>query len=258
MLTTPPALPAHAAELLARVRRRAPRIHCITNTVAQAFTANMLLAAGALPSMTITTEEIGDFIARADGLLVNLGTLDADRREAIGIALDIAAEARLSWLLDPVFVDRSRPRAAFARALLAQRPRAVRLNRAEFAALADAFDDEHAAVTGFSLDHLAVVGLTGEVDLVSDGVRFAEVANGHPMMARVTAMGCAGAALNAAFLAVEEDPFVATAAALLVTGVAGEVAGAIAQGPGSFAAAFLDAVHALDADTLTARAKVSL
>ena len=48
-----------AADLLARLRTRAPRVHCITNSVAQQFTANVLLAAGAVPSMTISPEEIG-------------------------------------------------------------------------------------------------------------------------------------------------------------------------------------------------------
>ena len=33
-----------AADVLARIRDRAPRVHCITNTVAQNYTANMLLA----------------------------------------------------------------------------------------------------------------------------------------------------------------------------------------------------------------------
>ncbi len=62
-----------AAELLARMRARAPRIHCITNAVAQNFTANALLAAGCVPSMTLSPEEIGPFVASAQGLLVNLG-----------------------------------------------------------------------------------------------------------------------------------------------------------------------------------------
>ena len=39
-----------AADVLARIRERAPRVHCITNTVAQQYTANMLLAAGAVPT----------------------------------------------------------------------------------------------------------------------------------------------------------------------------------------------------------------
>ena len=73
---------AHRGRYSERLRARAPRVHCITNAVAQTFTANMLLAAGAVPSMTIAAEEIGAFAARADALLVNLGTFDAERREA--------------------------------------------------------------------------------------------------------------------------------------------------------------------------------
>src|ERR1700731_4190673 len=128
-------LPDIAAEVLARVRVRRPRVHCITNSVAQNFTANMLLAAGAVPSMTIAADEIADFVARADALLINLGTLDPERRSAIDLAVK-AAGARVPWVLDPVFVDRSAPRAAYAKALVARHPRAIRLNAEEFAALA--------------------------------------------------------------------------------------------------------------------------
>ena len=60
-----------------------PRVHCITNAVAQNFTANMLLAAGAVPSMTIAPKEVGRFAARADALLVNLGTFDAGAAEGV-------------------------------------------------------------------------------------------------------------------------------------------------------------------------------
>jgi hydroxyethylthiazole kinase len=76
-------------------------------------------------------------------------------------------------------------------------------------------------------------------------------------MARVTAMGCAGSALVGACLAVEPDAFQATAAALILIGVAGELAAARARGPGSFAVEILDAVHGLDRETLIARARVS-
>ena len=69
-------LPHIAADILMRLRARGPRVHCITNAVAQTFTANTLLAAGAVPSMTLAADEIGAFVARADALLVNLGTFD--------------------------------------------------------------------------------------------------------------------------------------------------------------------------------------
>ncbi len=71
-------------------------------------------------------------MARADALLVNLGTFDAERRDATAAALEVAAERRVPWVLDPVFIDRSEPRAAYAKSLVAQKPDAIRLNRAEF------------------------------------------------------------------------------------------------------------------------------
>jgi len=59
-------IPAIAAEVLERIRTRTPRVHCITNVVAQNFSANMLLAVGAIPSMTIAPDEIVEFAARAE------------------------------------------------------------------------------------------------------------------------------------------------------------------------------------------------
>ena len=69
--------------------------------------------------MTLSVEEIGGFVARADALLVNLGTFDRERREATAIAVETATRRSLPWLLDPVFIDRSAARATFAQALLA-------------------------------------------------------------------------------------------------------------------------------------------
>ena len=59
-------------------------------------------------------------------------------------------------------------------------------------------------------------------------------------------MGCAGSALVAACLAVENDAWLATTAALIMFGVAGEVAAERARGPGSFAMEIIDALHALN------------
>jgi hydroxyethylthiazole kinase len=75
-------------------------------------------------------------------------------------------------------------------------------------------------------------------------------------MTRVTAMGCAASALVGAALAVETDAWNATAAALILIGIAGEVAAERAQGPGTFAAGILDALHGLDQTTIVERARV--
>src|SRR5690242_4599341 len=253
----PPADVAPAAvALIERLRARSLRVHCITNAVAQNFTANVLLAVGCVPSMTLSGEEIGGFVAGADALLVNLGTFDAERRAATEIAVAAAAARGIPFVLDPVFIERSAQRAEFARALLARGPKIVRLNHAEFAALAGA-EPSRAAAQAFAREHASVVALSGALDWVADGARIVEVANGHALMAKVTAMGCAGSALTAAALALEPDPLRAAAAALLMLGVAGEIAAERAQGPGSFAVAIIDALYTLTAQDITARAKVT-
>ncbi len=245
-----------AADILARVRARAPRVHCITNSVAQQYTANMLLAAGAVPSMTISPEEVGSFVAAADALLVNLGTFDAERRAAIEVAIDAADAARKPWGLDPVFIELAPARAQFARQLLGRGPAVVRLNAAEFASLSGD-DPAGDAPDRLAKRHATVIALTGSFDLVTDGPRRSTIGNGDPLMRRVTAMGCAGSALVCAALVVEGDAWLAASAALTALGVAGEVAALEARGPGSFAIAIIDALYALDAATLRKRARVS-
>ena len=244
------------ADVLARIRSRAPRVHCITNSVAQAYTANMLLAAGAIPSMTISREEIAAFVAGADALLINLGTFDAERRSAIELALGAVGQGGMPWVLDPVFIERSPERAQFAQVLVGQGPTVVRLNHPEFIALGgdEAVGD---APARFARAHKTTVALTGKTDLVTDGERSATVANGDELMGLVTAMGCAGSALVAAALAVERDSWRAAIAALVALGVAGEVAAESARGPGRFASWIIDALHGLDGATLRARTRVS-
>src|SRR3974390_2247808 len=244
------------ADVLARVRDRAPRVHCITNSVAQQYTANRLRAAGAVPSMTISADEIGAFVVGADALLVNLGTFDRERKSAIEGAVKTAAKKELPWLLDPVFIDRSLARAQFGRALLAARPTVVRLNHAEFAELSGNKAQSDAAAR-FAQANATIVALTGDVDVVSDGHRRIAIANGDPLMAAVTAMGCAGTAFVCAALAVEADAWRATLGALAAFGVAGEVAAQAGQGAGSFAVGMIDALHRLDRATLRARVKAS-
>lgn len=248
--------PAEAARLLARLRAERIRVHAVTNAAAQVFTANLLLAAGGTPSLTVAPDEIAAFTGRAGALLVNLGTLDGDRRAAIPRAIATARAVPIPWVLDPVLVDASPPRLELARLALAGWPAVLRCNRAEFAALSGR-DAAPETIAAFARTNGVVVAVTGATDLVADGERRVAVANGHPLMDRVTAMGCAASALAAAFAALEPDPLEAAVAALLVVGIAGEIAGERAGGPGSFPPAFLDAVHALDESTIASRARLT-
>jgi hydroxyethylthiazole kinase len=121
-----PPTPVVIADIWTKLRERGPRVHCITNSVEQAFTANVLLAAGAIPSMSTDPGEISHFVHFCDSLLVNLGTLDAPRQQAIAIAIDVATTARKRWLLDPVFIEVTVNRLETAKQLLLRRPTIVR------------------------------------------------------------------------------------------------------------------------------------
>lgn len=251
-------LPRRAGELLEELRTGQPRIHAITNAAAQVFTANLLLAAGAVPSLTIAAGEVASFSSRAAALLINLGTLDAERCQAFPIAIKAAQVNRRPWVLDPVFVEASPSRLKVANDLLADKPAILRCNASEFLAISNtAGDVAILQVQEFALKHHLTIALTGAVDTISDGREIVRIHNGHPLMSRTTAMGCAGTALIAAFASLANDSLEAAAAALVVIGIAGEIAGDRADGPGTFPAHFLDALYSLKPATVETLARLS-
>ena len=254
---------------LDRVRAEGPLVHCLTNDVVVNFTANALLAVGAAPAMVDIPEESGIFAGVAGGLLVNLGTPHAEQRAAVEVAVAAAGEAGTPWVLDPVAIGVLPVRTELAHRLRDARPTIVRGNASEVLALAgagaggrgvDALDEVDAAAsvaTELATSSGAVVAVSGPVDLVTDGTRTARVANGDVLLTKVTGGGCALGAVMAAFTAVEDDAFVATVAAATTYTVAAELASERAEGPGSFAVAFLDALASVSADDLRARARLS-
>jgi hydroxyethylthiazole kinase len=268
-MTHTPDLVTSTQLALERVRTQAPLVQCLTNSVVVNFTANTLLALGAAPAMVDIPEEASGFAAIASGILINLGTPTAEQRRAMVGAAGAAAAARTPWVLDPVAIGALPVRTALAKELLASRPTIVRGNPSEIIALAgsggggrgvDSTDEVEAAwdaaLTVASRTG-GVVAVSGPVDLVTDGERTARIANGDPLLTRVTGGGCALGAVMAAFAATDEDRWATTVAAVTVYTVAAEVAAARSSGPGSFAAAFLDELAAIDTQTISDRAAIS-
>jgi hydroxyethylthiazole kinase len=249
---------------LQHLRERCPLVHSITNYVSMDVTANALLAVGAAPAMVHAADEVEEFVGIAHALVVNIGTLSPPWVDAMRLAADRAVALGKPWVLDPVGAGATRYRTETARELAERRPTVIRGNASEILALAGAaqatrgVDSAHASSDALeSARTLArqvgcVVAVTGAVDYVTDGDRTLSVANGHPMMTRVTALGCSATALLAAFLAVHDDPVFASAAALAVLGVAGEIAARESPGPGTFRSKLLDALYLLDESALAA------
>jgi hydroxyethylthiazole kinase len=200
--------------------------------------------------------------------VLNIGTLSDEWVEAMLAAGRAANRSGVPVVLDPVGAGATTYRTEVSRQLLNELDVAVvRGNSAEIAtltgrageirgveAVGGAGDPELAREAALALGTVAAV--TGPVDHVSDGQTVASVANGHELMGTVTGTGCMATAITGSFLGVRaEDPLVAATGALIAFGVAGEDAARGANGPGSFHVALYDALHALEPETLDARAR---
>jgi len=257
------------AAILREIRTRQPLVHNITNYVVMNNTANALLALGAAPAMVHANEEVEEFVALAQALVINIGTLSPAWVAAMDKAARAAAARPIPWVLDPVGAGATTYRTSTAAALARLDPACIRGNASEILVLAGATAEKTRGVdsTRASADALAparqlarttgaVVAVTGATDYVTDGAQVIGLANGHPLMAKVTGLGCTATALVAAALAVEKDRLAAVAAGLSFLALAGEIAAERSPGPGSLQLHLLDALYQLDAATIQRRLKV--
>ncbi|MCW2273047.1 hydroxyethylthiazole kinase [Rhodoblastus acidophilus] len=274
-MSTSCALTDAACRLLDDLRQKRPLVQNVTNYVAMDLSANALLAIGASPAMVHAPEEAGEFAALSDAVVINIGTLSKTFVAGMMEAARVAGASSKPWVLDPVGAGATKYRNETIAELLALKPTVIRGNASEIIAVARVAGFFHEAAAGKGVDSLhgteaalepalalarglgCVVAATGAVDLVTDGARVARIANGAPIMAQVTASGCALSGILGAFVALTPDFFAATVAALGIYGVAGEIAAAGCAGPGSFRVALLDQLAGVGGEALRARLKLS-
>lgn len=255
------------ADALAALHEQAPLVQCLTNIVAAQWTANVLLAVGAAPAMVDNPEEAGPFAAIAGGVLVNLGTPYADTVSAMELAVAAARTAGTPWVLDPVAAGALAWRTEIARNLLAQGPTVLRGNASEVMALTggtggkgvESVHTPEAALSAareLAAQHGTVVAVSGPVDHLTDGERVVRISNGHPLLTKVTGVGCALGAMMAGFAAVVDDPLLAAVAATGALTVSGDRAAFDVAGPGSFAVVLLDKLASLTPADLAANVRL--
>lgn len=255
---------------LAAMRAAMPLVHNITNYVVMTPTANALIAAGASPAMIHAVEEAAEFAAIASALVVNIGTLSPAWVEGMTAAARAAVAAGKPWILDPVGVGATAYRRTTTAALIAEKPSVIRGNASEILAAAGlggagrgvdstaAASDAEGAAVALAQRAGAVVVASGVVDLATDGTRVVRIANGVPLLALSTGTGCTATALIGAFLGAGIAALPAAVAGMVLIGVAGEIAGEGAPGPGTFAVRLVDALHTVTPEEIDRRARVSV
>ena len=122
------------ASALRAVRTRAPLVQCITNFVTVNDCANILLAAGASPTMAHNIREVEESVAGVQALVLNMGAIeDAD---AMVLAGKRANALGIPVVLDPVAAGVTALRREVAARLLREvRIAVIRGNASEIRAM---------------------------------------------------------------------------------------------------------------------------
>lgn len=256
---------------IAAVRHQSPLVHSITNYVVMNNTAKALLAAGASPIMAHAHSEMEDMVNIIGALVINIGTLDEYWVKSMELAIAQATALGKPWVLDPVGAGATPYRNEVLKKLITNyKPSVIRGNASEIMALASmqgqtkGVDSTNAAEEALeAARHLnqttgAVVCISGATDYIVGKDKVVALHNGHPLMARVTGMGCTATALIGAFCAAHPtELFEATVGAMALMGVAGEIAAEQATGPGTMQLHFLDALYILQPEDFIQRLQIS-
>lgn len=248
----------HLWKHIQHVKSKGPLVHNMTNYVVMNNTANALLAVGASPIMAHAKSEVSDMVALADASVINIGTLDEYWSEAMLLAAKTAQTLGKPWVLDPVGAGASPFRDKILRKLLDLNPTVIKGNASEIMALAQANQEttkgvDSTAESNEAIDaaialaktYGALICISGAEDIITDTTKTVHIANGVPLMTKVTGMGCTASALIGAFIGIVENKVEAVAAAMTVLGIAGELAEKQSEGPATLQMHLIDKLYTL-------------
>ncbi|WOE32103.1 MULTISPECIES: hydroxyethylthiazole kinase [unclassified Acinetobacter] len=250
---------AEVIEAWQALQQQHPLIHCITNTVAANYTANILLAAGASPAMIDNPFEAGHFIHAAHALSINTGTPTTEQIQAMKIAAKAAQQNQKPWVLDPVGYSTILAwRSQTIDELITLQPSVIRGNASEICALAGhqiqskGVDSTLNSTDVYQqakvlLQYSPCIAISGEADFILSKAmnNVIKINGGSFLQPKITATGCALGALIAAYTAVTNTT-IATIAAHVHFSIAGQLAFEKFQTVGHFNVEFLDQIYCLN------------
>jgi hydroxyethylthiazole kinase len=246
------------------LRETNPLVHCLTNQVVMPTTANVLLAAGASPAMLDAPEDAAAFAKNSSAVLINTGTPHAAKYVASREAIRGAHDADIPWVLDPIGAGAPNAVGDFCSSILAEKPDVISGNASEIVALAGMGDTARGVDATIGVDDAldaalsladrtgGVVAVTGARDLIVSAGRSTWLTSGVPMLQQIIGTGCSLGALCAAYASLDADRHDAVVTAHAHLGTAAQMAADTAQGPGSFAVTWLDAIAAVTPERMHA------
>ena len=262
-------------EISEQTRIRKPLLHCMVNLVTANDCANLVLACGASPIMAEDLEEAAQVVSACDGLVLNLGTPSPRKVQALLQAGTTAKKAGKPVIFDPVGAGCSDFRRNAANEIIKQvRPDILRGNASEIRTLllgtmahrgvdAEPIAEEPLELAKSLAEKTgAVVVVSGNADIVTDGTTSYRVPSGHPMMRSVTGTGCQMSALIGAYAAANPGKWLPSAlAGVCGFGLCGEMAYkrlSPLDGNASYRNYIIDAIYHLTGDALEKGARYEI
>ncbi len=250
------------AAIWEKIHDTRPLIYHLTNTVAANFSANITLAIGASPAMSLHPDEAGEIARMANGLVINTGTPLESGISAMNNALESVKDGDQTVLLDPVGYGVSSLRRDLVDSFLSNyRISVLKGNGAEIACLGSSggeFKGMDSLATGNIEEALCMTArkfrliavATGEYDHISDSEKVYVLKGGNNLLSSITAGGCAAGSVICACTAVSEDTLSGVFTGLAAMNIASERAAERCSLPGSFAVALIDELANLKPEDL--------
>ncbi|MGE4215263.1 MAG: hydroxyethylthiazole kinase [Anaerotignaceae bacterium] len=249
--------------ILKNIRKTKPVIHHITNFVTINDCANITTALGASPVMAYNKDEVVEITSLSNALVLNLGTPDASRYDAVTLSGKTANSLNIPVVIDPVGIGATPFRQNGIKQLFNEvSPSIVKGNASEIKTLAglgisqnkviDSSETIHTAnidaIKAFAHSINTVVAVTGKVDVITNGTRLIKINRGTEMFTYISGAGCMTSSVIGAFCAVEKDTFLATACAIYAMNICGEKAAKDCDGPADFKIKLINALYALHSE----------
>lgn len=215
--------------------------------------------------------EVEEIVSGAASLVLNMGTPNPRKLQAMQLAGRRANELGIPVIFDPVGTAASSWRLNEAFKIMEGiRCSVIRANASEVLSLLEGkcagggldAPEEHELqknAAELAMRTGSVVVMTGKTDVVTDGMNSWRADSGHPMMRRVTGAGCQLSALTGAFAAANPKEILrASLAAVCAMGVCGEKAVQRMErldGNASFRNYLIDAMDRMDGNELERMAR---
>lgn len=223
-------------DVLESIKINKPMVHHITNYVTANDCANIVLALGGSPVMAEDPREVEEVVSLSSALVLNTGTLNHFKIDSFILAGKKANSLGIPVILDPVGVGATKLRTQVVSRILEEvRISVLRGNMSEIKHIygaggitrgVDSTDNSRDGGKEVALSLAnrlkAVVAITGELDIVSDGNKVYCIENGHRMLSRVTGTGCMTSSLIGLCCGGGAEPLKGAIFGIMIMGLSGE------------------------------------